>query len=81
MIRAISVLLTVVAAAAGLGFVARYLGGYPGVFEHERIALVPLIAGLGAAVLEGLKAKAISRPASAVALGLLAVWACGLILR
>ncbi|HYW46644.1 MAG TPA: hypothetical protein VE959_27505 [Bryobacteraceae bacterium] len=80
MIRAISVLLTVVAAAAGLGFVARYLGGYAGVFEHERIVLVPLIAGLGAAVLEGRRAGAVSRPAAAVSLGLLAVWAGGLIL-
>lgn len=75
MLRALSILLTVIASIALLGFLLLYLGGYSGALEHEKIALIPLIAGLAAAVLQGWKTGAISRRSAWVALALLVFWA------
>jgi hypothetical protein len=58
-----------------LGFVALYLGGYPWAIAHERMGLVPLMAGLWAVVLEGYRRGNFSRRATAVWLTLLAIWA------
>jgi len=74
MLRAASILLAAIGSITGLGFLLLYLGGYSGVLEHERIALIPLIAGLGAAVFEGRRTRAISVRAAAIAIALLAVW-------
>jgi hypothetical protein len=74
MIRAASILLTALAAAGAIGFIALYLGGYPSAFAHERMALVPLIAGLGAAALDGYRRGNLLRSQTVVALTLLAVW-------
>jgi hypothetical protein len=74
-IRGVSIILAAIAVAAAMGFTALYLGGYPAAFAHERIALVPLIAGLGAAVVEGYRRGNLSRLTAAVAMILLAAWA------
>jgi len=74
MIRGASVLLAALAAAAAMGFTALYLGGYPAALAHERMALAPLIAGLGAAVLGGYRSGNLSRPTAAIGMILLAAW-------
>ena len=74
MIRAVSILLALVAAASAITFTTLDLGGYSWALEHERIALAPLIAGLGAAILEGCQRHRISRNAAAVAFLLIVLW-------
>ena len=74
-VRGASVILAALAAAAAIGFVALYLGGYPEAFAHERMALVPLIAGVGAAVLDGYRRGNLPRRTTAVGMILLAAWA------
>jgi hypothetical protein len=73
-IRGASIILAALAAAAAIGFTALYLGGYPAAFAHERIALIPLIAGLGAAVLEGYRRGNLARRTAALAMILLVAW-------
>jgi hypothetical protein len=73
-IRGATVILAAIAAVAVMGFVTLYLGGYPAAFAHERIALAPLIAGLGAAVLAGYRRGSISRLTSAAGVILLVGW-------
>ena len=67
-------MLSVLAVAGAIGFTALYLGGYPAAFAHERMALAPLIAGLGAAVFEGYRRGNLRRYMAAVAMILLAAW-------
>jgi hypothetical protein len=74
MMRGASVILAVLAAAAAIGFTALYLGGYPAAFAQERMALAPLIAGLGAAILCGCRRGNLPRLPAAVGMILLAVW-------
>lgn len=74
MIRGASVLLAALAAAAAMAFTALYLGGYPAAFAHERMALAPLIAGLGAAVLGAYRKGDLPRAAAVVSMILLAGW-------
>jgi hypothetical protein len=82
MIRAASIMLAIAAAIVGFGFVLLYLGGYGGVLEHERIALIPLIAGLAAAVLRGCNKGTVSFGTTIIVLVLLGIWAgSGIILR
>jgi hypothetical protein len=73
-IRAASVLLAALAAAAAIGFTALYLGGYPAAYAQERMALAPLIAGLGAAILAGYRRGRLPRFTAAVGMMLLAAW-------
>lgn len=68
-------MLAALGAAAAIGFVTLYLGGYPWGFAHERMALVPLIAGLGAATLHGYRRGHLSRYTAIGGMVLLAVWA------
>jgi hypothetical protein len=75
MIRGASILLTAIAAAAAIAFTALYLGGYPATFAHERMALTPLVAGLGAAVLDGYRRGNLPRLTAGVGMILLAAWA------
>ena len=75
MVRAVSITLTIVAAGAAVVFVAEYLGGGPGILPRERIALVPLIAGLAAACLQAGRRGSVSRRRSLWCLALLAIWA------
>jgi hypothetical protein len=74
MIRGASVMLAALAAAAAMGFTALYLGGYSAALAHERMALAPLIAGLGAAVLGGYRGGNLPRLTAAVGMILLAAW-------
>lgn len=67
-------MLAMLAAAAALGFTALYLGGYPAALAHERMALTPLIAGLGATVLHGYQRGNLPRLTAAVGMILLTVW-------
>jgi hypothetical protein len=68
-------MLAVLAAASGALFTALYLGGYPAAFAHERMALAPLIAGLGAAILDGYRRGNFLRLTAAMGILLLAAWA------
>jgi hypothetical protein len=81
MIRGASILLTAIAAATAAAFIALYLGGYAAAFGHERMALAPLIAGLGAAVLDAYRRGNLSRLTTAVGMFLLASWVVSLRFR
>jgi hypothetical protein len=74
-IRGVSVTLAALAAAAAAGFTALYLGGYAAALARERLALAPLIAGLGAAILAGYRRGNLSRLTAAAGMTLLAAWA------
>jgi hypothetical protein len=67
-------MLAVLAAASATWFTALYLGGYAAAFAHERMALAPLIAGLGAAILDGYRRGNLLRLTAAVGMLLLAAW-------
>jgi hypothetical protein len=67
-------MLVALAAATAIAFIALYLGGYPWAFAHERMALLPLIGGLGSAVLEGYRRGALSRSWAGLAMALLVAW-------
>jgi hypothetical protein len=73
-LRALSILFAAIAWISAFGFLLLYLGGYTGALEHERITLIPLIAGLAAAALHGWRVGAISQRAAVISLGLLAIW-------
>jgi hypothetical protein len=73
-IRGASVLLAAIAAASALGFTVLYLGGYPVALAHERMALAPLIAGLGAAVLDGYRRRNLPRRTAVAGMILLVAW-------
>jgi hypothetical protein len=62
-------------AAAGLLFVALFLGGNPRLFEFERLGLAPLIAGLGSAILWRHGHGEVSRSKLIAGLSFLALWA------
>ena len=81
MIRGAAILLTAIAAATAAAFTALYLGGYAAAFGHERMALAPLIAGLGAAVLDAYRRGNLSRLTTAVGMFLLASWVVSLRFR
>ena len=78
MVRVLYLVLATLAAAAAIGFIALYLGGYPAGFAHERVALVPLIGGLGAGVLYGHRGGSVSGRAMVVSMVLLAAWVLSL---
>jgi hypothetical protein len=74
MLRISTYVLIASAAITGLLFVALVLGGYPGVLEHERAALAPLILGLAASVLQAYRGSYISRTWTRTFLVLLVIW-------
>jgi hypothetical protein len=74
MLRVASIILAILAGATAIRFIALYLGGYPSALAHERLALAPLIAGLGAAVVEGYRRGRLTRPIATLGVTLLAVW-------
>jgi len=67
-------MLFAIAAMAAMAFVALYLGGYPWALAHERLGLVPLIAGLGGAVLEAYQRKHLSQLGASLGFLSLFVW-------
>jgi hypothetical protein len=73
-VRIVSFVLAAVAVAAAIGFVTLYLGGYPAAFSYERLALVPLIAALSAALLHGFRRGNITRSTAAIGLISIVVW-------
>jgi hypothetical protein len=68
-------MLAALSTATAAVFTALYLGGYTAAFAHERMALTPLILGLGAAILGGYRRGNLSRLTAAVGTILLAAWA------
>jgi len=74
MLRYASLALAILAAGAAIWFTSLYLGGYAPALAHERAALVPLIAGLGAGILEGFRRGRLRGVATAAAIALLAAW-------
>jgi hypothetical protein len=80
-IRAIAILLAVLGAGGAIVFVALYLGGYPAAFQNERLALAPLMGGLGAGVLEGYRRGTLQKRTAVIGMLLLAVWAVFLRVR
>ena len=75
MIRLACWLLVAVAAGSALWFTALWLGGYPDPFARERLGVVALIAGLGAAVLSGYRRGRLSGFVSVLAAAGLLAWA------
>ncbi len=66
--------LLAVAAASGLAFVALYLGGAP-LASYDWLGLVPLIAGLGGAVIRYWRGGHLSGVGAALAMSGLTFWA------
>lgn len=65
--------LSILAAACGVVFVALYLGGAP-VASYDALGLVPLIAGVGAALLRSWRGGHLSGVGVAWSLSGLAFW-------
>ena len=74
MLRLSVFLLVGLAAFSALLFIGLVLGGYPGVLEHERAALAPLILGLAAAVLQAYRGNYLTRRWAGTLLVLLVGW-------
>jgi hypothetical protein len=69
-----------VGAAAGFIFVGLFLGGNPRVFDFEWLGLVPLIAGLGGAILWRHSHGRLSRSRLIAGLSVLALWTAAAIM-
>lgn len=76
-----AIVLTCVAALSTAWFVALYLGGYPSVFQHERLGLIPLIAGLAASAITALRHRNLTGRQTSAALMLLVLWSLWLVRR
>jgi len=74
MIRVASCLLALAAVASAVWFTVIYLGGFLELSRYERLGLAPLIAGLGAAVLEANRRGRVSRPLTVLGISLLLGW-------
>lgn len=81
MIRLASYLLTATAAGSGIWFTVLYLSGSPELVRQERLGLAPLMAGLGAAILQAWDRGRISRFVAMPAMCGIVAWVLFLTLR